>query len=333
MRRAAFLLFSIFLFVDAGAQNQVLPASLTVAQDGSGDFTTIQAAVNSVRDLSRKPVKIYIKKGIYREKLVIPSWKTYIHLIGEAKDNTIISGDDFSGKPIPGGKDETGKDKYSTFNSYTLLVKGNDFKAENLTIQNTAGRVGQAVALHIEGDRAEVKNCNILGNQDTLYTATGNSRQYYKDCYIEGTTDFIFGEATVVFNECVIKSLSNSFITAAATTPHQEFGYVFLDCKLIADSSVNKVYLGRPWRPNAKTVFINTEMGSHIVPLGWNPWVGDKMFPDKEKTTFYAEYNSFGPGGGTGERVDWAKQLSKKQAKKYTISNILSGADCWTPDL
>src|ERR1044072_1384476 len=161
-----------------------------------------------------------------------------------------------------------------TFNSYTVLVQGNDFYADNLTIQNTAGRVGQAVALHVEGDRATIKNCRLLGNQDTLYLATESSRQYYQDCYIEGTTDFIFGEATVVFQNCTIKSLINSYITAAATRPNQQFGFVFFNCKLIADTSATKVYLGRPWRPFAKTVFINCELGSHIVPEGWNPWKG-----------------------------------------------------------
>ena len=333
MKRVSFLFFLIFSFSLSSAQVQVAAAPITVALDGSGNFKTIQEAINSVRDLSRADVKIYIKKGTYNEKLVIPSWKTHIHLIGEDKKNTIITGDDFSGKPYPSGNDLSGHSKFSTFTSYTVLVEGNDFKAENLTIQNTAGRVGQAVALHVEGDRAVILNCRILGNQDTLYTATGTSRQYYKDCYIEGTTDFIFGEATVVFQNCTIKSLSNSYITAAATTPHQKFGYVFWGCKLISDPSATKVFLGRPWRPHAQTVFIDTEMGAHIVPEGWNPWKGDKMFPDKEKTTLYAEYKSFGPGSGNDKRVDWSKQLSKKEIKKYTLKKIFSGQRPWVPDL
>lgn len=312
-------------------QSKIRPNSLTVAQDGSGDYKTIQEAVNAIRDLSQKEARIYIKNGIYKEKLVIPSWKTHISLIGESKENTIITGDDYSGKSFPGGNDVYGKDKHSTFSSYTVLVQGNDFKAQNLTIRNTAGRVGQAVALHVEGDRATILNCNILGNQDTLYTASGSSRQYYKDCFIEGTTDFIFGEATVIFQNCTIKSLSNSYITAAATTPQQEFGYVFFDCKLIADTAAKKVHLGRPWRPHAKTVFIRTEMGSHILPLGWNPWKGDAMFPDKEKTAFYAEYGSFGPGGDVSNRIDWSKQLSKREVKKYTIKNIFKDANTWQP--
>jgi len=314
------------------AQQPVLPTELTVAQDGSGNYKTIQEAVNSVRDLGQKRVTIHIKKGIYHEKLVIPTWKTNISLIGESAESTIITNNDYSGKAVPGGKDAYGKDKMTTYTSYTVLVQGNGFEASNLTIENTAGRVGQAVALHVEGDRCVITNCRLLGNQDTLYTATGTSRQLYQDCYIEGTTDFIFGEATVVFLRCTIRNLTNSFITAAATTPNQEYGYVLMDCKLIADSTVKKAVLGRPWRPYAKTVYIRTEMGAHIAPAGWNPWKGDAMFPDKEKTTYYAEYKSFGPGApAANQRVEWSKQLNDKEAKKYTLKNILGGKDNWLP--
>lgn len=331
--KRTFLIFVFFFtcVIAVNAQIPGHPSSLTVSQDGSGDYKTIQEAINSVRDLSGQVVKITIKNGVYHEKLVIPSWKTKIYLIGESKEKTIITGNDYSGKAFPGGKDPFGNAKYSTFTSYTVLVQGADFRAENLTIQNTAGRVGQAVALHVEGDRAVIVNCRILGNQDTLYTASGTSRQYYKDCYIEGTTDFIFGEATVVFQSCTIKNLSDSYITAAATTPNQVFGYVFFNCKLIADSAVKKVYLGRPWRPYAKTVFIRTDMADHIVAQGWDPWKGDKMFPDKEKTAYYAEYGSFGAGANRSERVSWSKKLSKKELKKYTLRNIFSGPTPWVP--
>ncbi len=312
---------------------QKYPATIRVAQDGSGNFKTIQEAVNSVRDLGQKEVKIFIKNGVYQEKLVIPSWKRHISLIGENADSTIITNADYSGKTYANGKDAFGIGKFSTYNSYTVLVEGSDFKAENLTVQNTSGRVGQAVALHIEGDRAIVKNCRILGNQDTLYTATVNSRQYYLNCYIEGTTDFIFGEATVVFQNCSIKSLSNSFITAAATSAEQKFGYVFLDCKLLAAPEATKVFLGRPWRPYAKTVFIRTEMAAHIIAEGWNAWPGDAMFPDKEKTAYYAEYQSYGAGAHAAARVSWSKQLKKDQLKDYVTASIFSsGSTPWLPD-
>ena len=326
--------YSLLLTVQLQAQNAVpvYPPSLTVAQDGTGNYKTIQEAINSVRDLGQAEVTIFIKKGVYHEKVTVPSWKTHISLIGQDKETTIITNNDYTNKPFP-GKDPSGKTLYMTFTSYTLLVQGNDFSMEGLTVENTAGRVGQAVALHVEGDRCLITNCKILGNQDTLYAATANSRQLYKDCYIEGTTDFIFGEATVVFTNCVIKSLVNSYVTAAATRPGQAFGFVFFDCKLIADTAAKKVYLGRPWRPFAQTVFIRCQLGSHIIAEGWDPWKGDAMFPDKEKTTFYAEYGNTGPGAENKQRVGWSKQLTTEQAKKYTIANILGGKDNWITTL
>ena len=302
-----------------GAQPQTYPSSFTVAQDGTGNFRTIQEAINAVRDLSQQRVTIHIRNGVYHEKLVIPSWKTMIALVGESRDSTIITYDDYSGKPVPGGKDAFGKEKMTTYTSYTVLVEGNDFSAENLTIQNTAGRVGQAVALHVEGDRCMVRHCKLLGNQDTLYAGTEGSRQYYKDCYIEGTTDFIFGEATVVFDSCIIKSLLNSYIAAAATTPRQEFGFVFLDCRLIADTAAKKVFLGRPWRPYAKTVYIRTEMGAQIALVGWDNWRN----PENEKTAYYAEYESKGPGAAPGQRAGWSRQLTTKEAGRYTVEGVL----------
>ena len=318
------LLSAVFTF----AQPATYPSMLTVAKDGTADFKTIQEAVNAVRDLSQMQVTIYVKNGTYNEKLVIPSWKKKILLLGQSKDSTIITNDDYSGKIYYGGKDIFGKDKFSTYTSYTVLIQGDDCSIENLTIKNTAGRVGQAVALHVEGDRFVARNCSITGNQDTLYTATNDSRQYYRDCYIEGTTDFIFGEATVVFQNCIIKSLSNSYITAASTTPQQQYGFVFFDCKLIADPAATKVFLWRPWRPHAKTVFINTEMGGHIHPVAWDNWRNH----ENEKTVLYAEYNSRGEGAKIKERAKWSKQLSRKQVKKYTLASIFNCEASWVPE-
>ena len=195
-------ILSFVLLLIAGAtygQTPVYPSSFTVAQDGSGNFKTIQEAIYAVRDLSQQQVTIFIKNGVYREKLVIPSWKTNITLKGESRDSTIITYDDHAGKRLAVRDEFLKQDSIRTYTSYTLLIEGNDCRLESLTIRNTAGRVGQAVALHVEGDRFSAFNCKLLGNQDTLYAATQNSRQYYSDCYIEGTTDFIFGEATVVF--------------------------------------------------------------------------------------------------------------------------------------
>lgn len=320
-----FLFYCLMIvFLQVNAQTQIF--NYTVAQDGSGDFKTIQEAVNKVRDHSQQKTTILIKNGIYHEKLVIPSWKKNIALVGESKENTIITNDDYSGKDFP-NKDFTGNANYSTYTSYTVLMQGNDCSAENLTIRNTAGRVGQAVALMIEADRCVVKNCDILGNQDTLYLAK-DGRNYFQDCYIEGTTDFIFGEATVVFEKCTIKSLQNSYVTAASTTKEQAFGFVFFNCKLIAADGVDKVYLGRPWRPFAKTVFIHTELDAQIRAEGWDPWKGDAMFPDKDKTVYYAEYQNSGAGSAISGRVKWAHQLKSAEAKKYTLKNIFRD---WNP--
>lgn len=319
-----------FNFILTSAQTTDNRFELTVAQDGSGDFKTIQEAINKVRDHAEKRVVITIKSGIYNEKVVIPAFKRNITLKGTDREKTVISYNDYSGKPFR-GIDVTGDPKFSTYTSYTLLVQGSDCSVENLTVENTAGRVGQAVALHTEGDRVSVKSCSILGNQDTLYLAKGGSRNYFENCYINGTVDFIFGAATAYFYACTIESLSNSYVTAASTTQEEAYGFVFIDCKLIAkDTTVNQVFLGRPWRPFAKTVFINTELGSHIVPEGWNPWKGDKNFPDKEKTVYYAELGSKGEGAkDLSKRVSWSHQLKKSDLKKYDLVKTLNG---WNPN-
>jgi len=304
---------------------QDFPNNLIVAQDGTGNFTTIQSAINFVRDLSQVQVEIYIKPGNYQEKLIIPSWKTKISLIGSNKLTTIISNGDHTGKPRP-FPDSTGNTTFNTFTSYTVLVQGDDFQASGLTIENTAGQVGQAVALHIEGDRAIIRDCNILGNQDTIYAATQNSRQYYNTCYIEGTTDFIFGEATAIFDNCVIKCLRNSYITAASTRPETKYGFVLRNCTIIAASDVTSVYLGRPWRPYAHTVFLNTMMDSFIHPSGWHNWGNEA----NEATAFYAEYNT--QGVNVSSRVLWSHQLTEKEAYFYTFDNIFGLDDKWIPE-
>lgn len=323
------IILSLFAINVANAQPKQYPKKFSVALDGSGDYRTIQEAINAVRDLSQQDVTIHIKKGIYHEKLIVPQWKSNIYLLGDDPLQTIITNSDYSGKVIPTGKDAFGKDKFSTYTSYTMLVEGNNFKAENLTIENASGRVGQAVSLHVEADKCTFINCRLLGNQDTLYATNDTSRQLYQNCYIEGTTDFIFGAATAVFQNCTLKSLTNSYITAASTSAKQKFGYVFLNCKLIADSGVNKVFLGRPWRPNARVVFVNCEMGKHILPEGWNNW-GNAA---NETTVFYGEYNSKGAGAAADSRAKWSRQLSTKELKDYTIKNIFSGINEWEPTI
>lgn len=286
----------------------------TVAQDGSGDYKTLQEAINVCKVFPDGRITIHLKPGIYREKVEVYSWTNKISILGEDAATTIISFDDYSGKG-----------SHNTFTSYTIKVLGNDFYAENITFENAAGPVGQAVALHVEGDRCVFKNCRFLGNQDTIYTGGDSSRQYFSNCYIEGTTDFIFGAATAVFENCTIHSKKNSYVTAASTPEGKMYGYVFLNCKLTASADATKVYLGRPWRNYAKTVFVNCELGEHILPEGWHNW----SKPDAEKTTLYAEYNSTGKGANTTARVAWSHQLTKKEAQHYTAKKVLAGTDGW----
>jgi pectinesterase len=284
------------------------PVTITVAKDGTGNYQNIQDAINALRAYSPTHNTIYIKNGLYKEKVTIPAWVTNLSIKGESKDSTILTNSDYSGKFLFADTINN-KQKHSTFTSYTLYVQGNVIDIENMTIQNEAGKVGQAVALHVDGDRFILRNCNLLGNQDTLLTANDSARQYFENCFIEGTTDFIFGNATAVFNQCII---------------HQKFGYVFMNCQLTANEKTDKVYLGRPWRAFAKTVFLNCNLGKHIRVEGWHNW-GNK---DNEATAFYAEYNNVGEGATTENRVAWSKQLSNKQSKKYTLKNIFSG---WQP--
>jgi len=284
---------------------------IIVAKDGSGNFSTIQQAIDETKAFPPKRITIFIKNGIYNEKVKVHAWNTDLTIIGESADSTIITYNDYF--------DKINRGRNSTFHTWTMLVEGNNFIAENLTIENSAGPVGQAVALHVEADRCIFRNIKIIGNQDALYASGINCRQYYKDCYIEGTTDFIFGAATALFENCTINSKSNSYITAASTLESSPFGFVFSHCKLTSTQGVDSVYLGRPWRKFAKTVFIECELGSHIVSEGWKEWSNS----DNLQTTFYAEYKNIGPGANTTKRVSWSHILTKKEARKYTAENIL----------
>lgn len=289
----------------------------TVAKDGSGDFKYIQDAIDAMRVYPLAPITLYIKNGVYNEKIELPATNTDVIFIGESVEKTIITFNDYSGRG-----------KHTTFTSYTAKISGNRFRAENITFTNSAGPVGQAVALYVDADKAVFKNCRFLGNQDTIFAAGEQSRQLFQDCYIEGTTDFIFGPSTAVFQNCTIKEKTNSFITAASTTPGKKFGYVFLDCKIIADTAATKITLGRPWRAHAKTVFIRCELPKGIVPEGWNNWGN----PQNETTVFYAEYKCTGEGAATAQRAKWSKQLSDKEAKEYTLETIFSNCGAWVAD-
>jgi len=292
---------------------------IIVAQDGSGDFTSIEKAVESAKSFPDHRITIFIKNGIYHEKVRIPAWNTEISLIGESRDSTIITyGDYFAA---------ISKGPNSTFYTATLLVQGDGFHAENLTVVNSAGAVGQAIALDVEADRCSIVDCTISGNQDTLYCAGARARQYFRDCLITGTTDFIFGEATVLFEKCTLVIKSGSYYTAASTPSYAAYGFVFKDCTLKGTPGTNNALLGRPWRKYASTVFINCFMDSCIAPTGWSDW-NDTT---NHQTVRYAEYRSSGPGAQRGSRVSWSRQLSAGEASHYTPRTIFAGIPAWDP--
>ena len=310
----------------ADAVAEALPAlgkhvrhyDFVVAKDGSGDFFTVQEAVNAVPDFRKEGrTTILVRPGVYKEKLIVSECKINVSLIGQ--DGAVISGDDYASK-----KNRFGENM-STSGSSSCYIYAPDFYAENITFENTAGRVGQAVACFVSADRAVFRHCRFLGNQDTLYTYGRHCRQYYDECYIEGTVDFIFGWSTAVFNRCTIRSVGNGYVTAPSTDEGEAYGYVFFDCNLTASEGVDKVYLSRPWRPYGQAVFIRCRLGKHIVPEGWHNW-GKK---EAEKTVYYAEYESTGEGACPEQRASFSRQL--ENTDDFTLEKILGGDDGWNP--
>ena len=314
MRKVLGLL--LLLSVVSAAWAQERQDTIVVSRDGTGNFRTLQEAIESARAFMDYTVTIYVKNGVYKEKVIVPSWVENIDIIGEDRDKTIITYDDHANI-----------NKMGTFRTYTVKVEGSDITFKNLTIENNAAKLGQAVALHTEGDRLKFINCRILGNQDTIYTGAKFTRLYFKDCYIDGTTDFIFGPSTALFEDCIIHSKRNSYVTAASTPKEAKYGYVFKHCKLTAEPGVDKVYLGRPWRPYAYTLFIECELGKHIVPAGWHNW-GKQS---NEETARYMEYKNTGEGANVSERVAWSKQLTKKEAEAVTVDAIFGTQSNWNP--
>lgn len=314
MRKVLGLL--LLLSVVSAAWAQERQDTIVVSRDGTGNFRTLQEAIESARAFMDYTVTIYVKNGVYKEKVIVPSWVENIDIIGEDRDKTIITYDDHANI-----------NKMGTFRTYTVKVEGSDITFKNLTIENNAAQLGQAVALHTEGDRLKFINCRILGNQDTIYTGAKFTRLYFKDCYIDGTTDFIFGPSTALFENCMIHSKRNSYVTAASTPKEAKYGYIFKHCKLTAEPGVDKVYLGRPWRPYAYTLFIECELGKHIVPAGWHNW-GKQS---NEETARYMEYKNTGEGANASERVAWSKQLTKKEAEAVTVDAIFRTQSDWDP--
>jgi pectinesterase len=301
-----------------------------VSFDGSGSYTTIQDAIAAAPDHGAKAFTILVKPGVYQGQFMIPKAKNHVRLIGEEMENTVLT--------WPYNVND--RKSLATYQfDPGMVVAGNDFCAENLTIENTSGDHGQALALRVDGDRAVFKNCRILGWQDTLMVNKG--RDYFTNCYVAGRVDFIYGSATAVFDHCDIHSRNGGHVTAASTPQDQSYGFVFLDCKLTGDTnpwvspdgvaantkSKPIADLGRPWRPYASVTFLNCWMDSHISPQGWNNWRN----PTNELTARYAEYQSTGPGANPQQRVKWAKQLTDDEAKHYTVENILKGDDGWDP--
>ena len=293
------------------------PDTIVVARDGTGEFRTIDEAIEVCRAFMDYHKVIYIKKGTYKEKLIIPQWLQNIELCGEDRDETIITYDDHANI-----------NKMGTFRTYTLKIEANDITLKNLTIENNSPRLGQAVALHTEGDRLVFINCRMIGHQDTVYTGMPYTRLFFKGCYICGTTDFIFGPSTAWFEDCTIESLVNSYVTAASTPKDAAYGYIFNNCRLIAKAGVDKVYLGRPWRDYGYTLFMNCDLGTHIRPEGWHHW--EKQ---RENTARYLEYNNRGAGAQPQQRVSWSRQLTKKEAQQITPTKVFERQDHWNPQL
>jgi len=314
IRLLMYMLFLAPLFVSG----KTIKYDFIVAQDGSGNYKTVQEAINAVPDLRKKMTTIFIKKGVYKEKLVLAGSKQFIKFVGEDVNKTILTFDDWAQR-----KNIFGEEK-GTSGSASFYIYGDGFTAENITFENSAGPVGQAVAVWIAGDKVAFKNCRFLGFQDTLYTFGKNSRQYYKDCYIEGTVDYIFGSSTALFEDCELFCKKNGYITAASTPDTSKFGYVFKNCRVTGDAAEATFYLGRPWRPYARVVFMHCDLGKMINPEGWNNWGKES----NEKTAYYAEYKNKGKGYTPERRVKWSHQLTDVEAKEYTTENILAG---WKP--
>jgi pectinesterase len=294
--------------------------NLVVAADGSGQFKTVQQAIMAVpAGSSNNPVFIRLKPGVYKELVYVQREKRFFHLVGEDAGRTVLTFDLHARMPGPDGKE------LGTFRTASTVIDADDFTAENVTFENSAGPVGQALAIRVEGDRVVFRNCRFLGWQDTILENRG--RHYYQDCYIAGHVDFIFGGATAFFERCHIHCRGNGYITAASTPDIQPFGFVFSNCRITGESSEIKTYLGRPWRIHASTIFLNTEMERVVRPEGWHNW----SKAEAEANARYAEFNSTGPGALPGARVKWTRQLSETEANTITAQRVLGGSDRWAP--
>ena len=280
-----------------------------MAKDGSGQFTTVQAAVNSIASGSAARIRIDIKAGTYTEKLTIAS-RSNLCLVGAGATTTILTYGDSSATVM------------STSGSASVLISANDFSAANLTIQNSYGTGSQAVALRTTGQRQQFLNCRFVGYQDTLYTHSGS--QYFRNCYVQGNTDYVFGGATAVLDNCEVRNVEGgSAVTAPSTDIATAYGIVFLGGRFTAASGVraNSVGLGRPWGADGFRRFLRADLGAHIIAAGFVP-----MSDNQPENARFHEYQSTGAGANASSRSSY--QLTASQAASYTIANIFPG---WTP--
>ncbi len=320
---------------------------IQIAQDGSGDFTTIQEALDRLPRDNREEIILLIRKGVYHEQVTVTV--PHVTFLGEDPENTVLTYHLYARMPM----EDIGK--RGTFRTYSCLVDTHDFTARNITFENSAGKgtdVGQALSLYGDGDRLIFDNCRFLGGQDTIFTGplppkeiepNGfigpkqhspriNGRHFYRNCYIEGDIDFIFGSATAWFEGCTLYSKYtgepvSSYVTAASTPEGQKYGYVFKDCRFESNCPEDNAYIGRPWRDYAKTVLIDCFLDSHIHPEGFHDW----NKPEARKHAFYAEYGSFGPGAIKARRPEWVHKMTEREVREYTREAILGGEDGWDP--
>ena len=312
------------------------PDTIVVSRDGTGQFRTVTEAIEVCRAFMDYHKVIYVKRGTYKEKVIVPQWLQNVEICGENRDETIITYDDHANITMDGSfwpkevKEQLlamgNRPTLGTFRSFTVRVDANDITFKNITIENNAARLGQAVALHTQGDRLVFVNCRFLGNQDTVYTGMPYTRLLFRDCYIEGTTDFIFGPSTAWFEHCTIYCKINSYITAASTPQDAAYGYVFNNCTVTMAAGADKVYLGRPWRDYGYTLFMNCDLPRQIRPEGWHHWQ-----KEREQTARYLEYNNRGEGAKTDARVSWSRQLTKKEAQQITQEHVFSQKSEWQP--
>lgn len=293
----------------------------TVAADGTGDFRSVQEAINASpqNSTAAQPWTIRIKPGVYKERLYIQREKRFLRLIGEDAATTIVSFDLHADVLGPDGK------PIGTFRTPSTQVDADDFTAENLTFANSAGPVGQALAIRIDGDRHVYRHCRFEGWQDTILVNRG--RHYFEECTIVGHVDFIFGAGTDWFERCEIRCLRDGYVTAASTPAETPYGYVFNRCRIVGATPEVRTYLGRPWRPFAATLFLHCELGAVVRPEGWHNWGK----PEREQTTRYGEFGSTGEGANDAVRVRWAKSLTPTEAAAVTMRRVLAGADGWDP--